>query len=566
MIPFVSIFITILGLISIAGLKLEEYPNITPVQIVVSASYPGASAEDIENIKESKIENSEKQESLNDKLAKMDDENQKLNAIIEEFTVLNKDNQKYIDDLNFDITNLKISVSSFDESEVSINEMVERIEQDINNNNLSIENKIKQKEEIINEQLFVTADGTTPGYSDGTSVILAEKLFLFGDSDSITISFDLTIGGEIANSAPYDYLKVFLIPETANFEPSSAMQMPQYANADYSQNVILTNTEGGYYVNLITTQTTMNITIPTPQEAHKLVFAWINDDSMGIQPGAIIDNLSITSATESESPCFAPVNLSIENSIDTVAFSWQSAGSETQWEVRLDESTPILVNSTTYQFANIAIGQHTAYVRAICSEETYSQWASIDFEIGNVEPIVTTTEATNITGNSATLTANVQLGSEEITAIGFKYRVANQEEWTIVNYEGENLEEIALEITGLVVATEYEFKAFVACGENEYEGEVKTFTTLASLIDELNSMLSVSLYPNPAKQSTTIELSGMNSDATISIVNMKGQIIKTIEIQPSQSYELNLTDFASGNYYVKIITDNKIITRKLIVE
>ena len=47
-----------------------------------------------------------------------------------------------------DVTNLKISVSSFDESEASIDEMVERINQDINNNNLSIENKLNQKDAI----------------------------------------------------------------------------------------------------------------------------------------------------------------------------------------------------------------------------------------------------------------------------------------------------------------------------------------------------------------------------------------------------------------------------------
>ena len=37
-------------------------------------------------------------------------ENEKLSKIITEYAELNKDNQKYIDDLNFDITNLKISV------------------------------------------------------------------------------------------------------------------------------------------------------------------------------------------------------------------------------------------------------------------------------------------------------------------------------------------------------------------------------------------------------------------------------------------------------------------------
>ncbi len=76
------------------------------------------------------------------------EENTKLNSEIEQYAILNKDNQKYIDDLNFDITNLKISVSSFDESETSIDEMVERINTDIENCSISIENKQKQIESI----------------------------------------------------------------------------------------------------------------------------------------------------------------------------------------------------------------------------------------------------------------------------------------------------------------------------------------------------------------------------------------------------------------------------------
>ncbi len=110
---------------------------------------------DLENIKVEKKENAVKQEELNSKVAQMDKENNDLNVVIEEFTNINKDNQKYIDDLNFDITNLKISVSSFDESEVSINEMMERINQDIENNNASIDNKKNAREKITkdNEEL-----------------------------------------------------------------------------------------------------------------------------------------------------------------------------------------------------------------------------------------------------------------------------------------------------------------------------------------------------------------------------------------------------------------------------
>jgi len=45
----ISIFITIVGFIAMSALKLEKYPNITPPQITVTASYPGASADVVES-------------------------------------------------------------------------------------------------------------------------------------------------------------------------------------------------------------------------------------------------------------------------------------------------------------------------------------------------------------------------------------------------------------------------------------------------------------------------------------------------------------------------------------
>ena len=86
---------------------------------------------------------------------KIAEQNDELSKIISEFAELNKDDQKYIDDLNFDITNLKISVSSFDESEASIQEIQERINQELENAHTSIENKNVQIEQIKkdNEEL-----------------------------------------------------------------------------------------------------------------------------------------------------------------------------------------------------------------------------------------------------------------------------------------------------------------------------------------------------------------------------------------------------------------------------
>ena len=90
---------------------------------------------------EQKIEIQNNKEEEKRRIEEIELEVQKLNEVIQEFASLNKDNQKYVDDLNFDITNLKISVSSFDESGTSIDERILRINQDIENNKKSIENK-----------------------------------------------------------------------------------------------------------------------------------------------------------------------------------------------------------------------------------------------------------------------------------------------------------------------------------------------------------------------------------------------------------------------------------------
>ncbi len=45
----ISIFITLVGILAVMSLKLEKYPDITPPQIMVTASYPGASADVVES-------------------------------------------------------------------------------------------------------------------------------------------------------------------------------------------------------------------------------------------------------------------------------------------------------------------------------------------------------------------------------------------------------------------------------------------------------------------------------------------------------------------------------------
>ena len=95
-------------------------------------------------------------QTIEKEISHIEEENRQLNQVIAEFVTLNSDSQKYIDDLNFNITNLKISVSSFDESQSSIDEIVQRIEQEMQNNRTSMENKKQLRLKILQENEELT--------------------------------------------------------------------------------------------------------------------------------------------------------------------------------------------------------------------------------------------------------------------------------------------------------------------------------------------------------------------------------------------------------------------------
>lgn len=107
--------------------------------------------EEQEGLEKQKQEAMQTKEKINKQIEEITEETEKLTKVITEFAELNKDNQKYVDDLNYDITNLKISVSSFDESEASMEEIQDRIKTEMENANKSIENKKNQIEQMAHD-------------------------------------------------------------------------------------------------------------------------------------------------------------------------------------------------------------------------------------------------------------------------------------------------------------------------------------------------------------------------------------------------------------------------------
>ena len=268
--------------------------------------------------------------------------------------------------------------------------------------------------------LYISKDnGATTDYNiRAFSVVVAEKLFQTGTSDSLTISFDLTIGGENVS----DYLKVFWISaDSASYEASTSSMY--YSVNSYSSNVIMGKTSSTKYINLLTGTQTMRATIANqPNTLRKLVFVWKNDSSIGTQPGAIIDNLSIEeTGGDTPAPCDAPTALTASNITETSAeVTWN--GTASSYEVRLTGGTAETVTTTSKTFTGLTAGTtYNVEVRAVC-ESSNSSWVSTSFttQSSQVEPCdaPTALTASNVTQTEATVTWNGTASSYEVRLAG----------------------------------------------------------------------------------------------------------------------------------------------------
>lgn len=193
--------------------------------------------------------------------------------------------------------------------------------------------------------LFITNDNTNATYAyNSESIVIASKTFNVGAIERLAISFDAQIGGE----SYYDYMKVFLVPDSVNLSTSSP-NLENYASYSYSTNAFnfssyksLTGSAAASYPYILnlTEGTTISIgeeiSNPLPMGGDiKLVFLWKNDGTVGVSPGAVISNLSV-----SEVNCIFPA-VSISNILSNEAtITWQNTGADGYYlQYKMSEDT-----------------------------------------------------------------------------------------------------------------------------------------------------------------------------------------------------------------------------------
>jgi hypothetical protein len=85
------------------------------------------------------------------------------------------------------------------------------------------------------------------------------------------------------------------------------------------------------------------------------------------------------------------------------------------------------------------------------------------------------------------------------------------------------------------------------------------------LNDATANAINAMIYPNPADDKATISVSGIAAGAKIVVSDMQGRIIMSDDMIEA-NYDLNVSNYAAGVYYIRIISGNTVSTQKLIVK
>lgn len=146
----------------------------------------------------------------------------------------------------------------------------------------------------------------------------------------------------------YDYLRCVLVPDTVLLDTTP---FATYQEASNFRNVIpdgwinLSLDVSNIYLSNSSTWKTSTVTFSVMQPGnYKIAFLWVNDNSAGNLPPAVVDDVTLTLANT----CPPVANMTLNHiSLDSAALTWEHVYGA-QYLVQIDNQTPVVVDTNRY--------------------------------------------------------------------------------------------------------------------------------------------------------------------------------------------------------------------------
>ena len=224
-----------------------------------------------------------------------------------------------------------------------------------------------------NHHLYISDNSGVSCNYDNTSsaMVYATKRFHF-EEGWYRFQYDWLANGE----KNWDYLRVALVPASVTL--SAGTSAPSVPSGSFYNNLPSgwIALDGGSQLGLNSWWQTNHCEIEVPTGDYMMVFAWRNDGSVGTQPPADIDNVSVRAVT-----CPAPTDLAVQHLGATkVTLDWTPVGDEEAWTVSIsydngNETVYLQYPADTHPFTATGLPtgtECTAKVFAVCGTDNSS--------------------------------------------------------------------------------------------------------------------------------------------------------------------------------------------------
>jgi len=237
----------------------------------------------------------------------------------------------------------------------------------------------------------------------------------------------------------------------------------------------------------------------------------------------------------------------------------------------------ITVNDTMpFKIGSLQLGSYFATARGNNGTDAFTGTSATSA----LMPVPQGVLAKNIKSKTATIKWN------HLTCVKFytvQFRKSGVTTWSNRNTMGNK---DSLNLTGLTANTKYEFRVASKDSANKIIAASKftvisTFTTAASLIADNSSspdfgsinkeslQKDILIYPNPAKNSFTVQTNGLRFNSA-KLINANGVIIWSAAqnaLSENNKLSVNVSNVAAGTYFLVLIdVNNKQHMQKIVIE
>lgn len=259
-------------------------------------------------------------------------------------------------------------------------------------------------------------------------------------------------------------------------------------------------------------------------------------------------------------PCVAPTGLAVNDlTYDGGTVTW-TAGEEGQTDFQVHiynytyDSIYSVTDVTSKEFTGLYSGMtYNIAVRAVCADEYYSAWSDTVTLTPRTCEIPTDLVAT-ATGRVITISWQGTANKYLVTYYNENQTISDAQHVVV---EGATTTTVTVPEGGMI----YYFAVQAYCGEILSNYSTAQEVSIVGIDDVFGS--DVVLYPNPA--STQVTIAGLETGATVTLVDLNGRKSGEWKVE-STEMTIDLTGYAQGAYFVRIVGEQGAAVRKLIVK